>query len=96
MSRGGRADEADAVVSRWAAVQVVEQAGAGAEKEGNNMDLHLIDQTRGQVLLGRIGAAAEGHVPAAGRLEGTLERRLDAVDDEVKVVPPIISTGSRW
>jgi hypothetical protein len=35
MSHGGRADEADPFVYRRLAVQVVEQPGASAQKQGN-------------------------------------------------------------
>ena len=73
-----RADESGAGVARWAAVQVVEQAGAAAEKQRDDMYLELVDQAGAEVLLDGTGAAAEGDIPVAGRVGGLLEGGFDA------------------
>ena len=73
MGRRGRADEADTLVSGWAAVEVLEQARAAAEKHGDDVHDHLVDQVCTQVLLSRLGTAAHGDVLIARRRDGLLE-----------------------
>ena len=46
--------------------------------------MHLVDQPRTEVLLDRRRAAADPHIAPVGRGERALERRLDAVVDEVE------------
>jgi hypothetical protein len=56
---GRGADKLDALVAGRAAIEVVEQSLAPAEEEGDDMDLHLVDQAGSEVLLGRARAPAE-------------------------------------
>ena len=46
----------DAEVAR-AVEFAVEEAGASAQEDGGDVDLHLVEQARGQVLLGDVRAA---------------------------------------
>ena len=75
--------------------EVIEEPGAAAEQHRNDMQLELVQQSRGQVLPGDLAAAPEQDVLPVGGLGGLLERGLDSAGDEVYVVPPSISTGSR-
>jgi hypothetical protein len=63
---------------------VVEQPLTAAEKGGHDRQVQLIDQAGPEVLLDRGGPASEPDVVAVGGLERSLERRIDAVVDEVE------------
>jgi hypothetical protein len=77
--------------------EVVEEAGALAEQEWDDGDLQLVDQSRGEVLLGHVCAAAERDVLAAGRLLRLLERGFDSVGDEVEGRPALqVGFSSLW
>src|ERR1700735_4329961 len=62
--------------------RVFEQTSAAAEQNRYDIELQLVEQACRQVLLGDVGAPAEPHVLATGRLLGLLKRRLDAVARE--------------
>jgi hypothetical protein len=70
---------------------VLEQPLTVPEQDRDEVQLELIDQSGGKVLLDDAGAPAEQHVPAVGGLLGLLEGGLDAVGDEEEGVPPSIS-----
>jgi hypothetical protein len=77
-------DDANALVLRLLTIGVVEQPGAIAKKHGNDVDFHFVDQTGLEVLLGDIGATAQGNVFAARSVPGPLKRHIDSFGDEVK------------
>src|SRR5690554_1218293 len=60
----------------------LEEPLPAAEQYRHDVELHLVDQARRQVLVRHVRASAERHVAAAGRAPRQLERRLDAVGDE--------------
>src|SRR5437870_3284054 len=93
---GGRADELDALVAVWAAVEVFEEPLAAAEQDGHDHEVHLVDQASAEVLLDRGNAAAESDVISVGGLEPSLERRLDAVVNEVERGPALHRDGRTW
>ncbi len=70
--------------SRGPSSSSVEEAGAAAEEDGRDVDLHLVEKARRQVLLGDVGAARDLDVLAARGVARSLERRLDAVGDELE------------
>ena len=72
-----------------------EQVLAGAEQDRAHREVQLVDQPGAQVLPDRGHAAAEADVAAAGRVVRLPQRGLDAVGDEVKLVPPSIVSGAR-
>src|SRR5258708_7756235 len=57
---------------------------AAAEQNGRDRKVHLVDEARLQILPDRRDTAADPHVTAVRRLARTLERRVDALGDEVK------------
>jgi hypothetical protein len=61
---------------------VLEQPLAVPEQDRDEVQLELVDQPGGQVLLDHAGASSEQHIPAARGLLGLLEGGLDAVGDE--------------
>src|SRR4051812_25850549 len=66
-----------------AAAEVVEQARATTEQHGHDVQLELVEEPGGQVLVDDLGAAPEHDVLTVRGLFGLLERPLDAVGDEV-------------
>jgi len=67
--------------------EVVEEARTAAEEHRDDVQLELVQQSRGQVLPGDMAAAPQHDVLAAGGLLGLLERGLDSVGDEVERGP---------
>jgi hypothetical protein len=63
---------------------VIEEALAAAQQDGHDRQVELADQARPEVLLDGGGAAPQPDVVAVGRLDRSLEGRLDAVVDEVE------------
>lgn len=78
-----RADELSARVALGAVVEVVEEPLAAAEQDRHDRQVYFVDQAGPKVLLHRRSAAADPDFVAVGCLERLLERRLDAVVDEV-------------
>jgi hypothetical protein len=62
---------------------VGEEASTIAEQQWNDMELELVQQSRGKVLRGNLRATPEHDVLTAGGIPRLLERGLDAVGDEV-------------
>ena len=58
-SDAGRLDRPHGLELEPGAVEVVEEAGAAAEQDRHEVRLHLVEQAGGEVLLDRVGAAAE-------------------------------------
>src|SRR5258707_13061965 len=57
---------------------------AAAEQNGRDRKVHLVDEARLQILPDRRDTAADPQVAAVRRFVRTLERRVDALGDEVK------------
>src|SRR5262245_37286136 len=64
--------------------QRVEQAQALAEKEGGDVQRHLIDGTCLQVPANGVGPSRDAHILVGGRSFGFIQGTLDPVGDEVK------------
>jgi hypothetical protein len=80
-------DDPNAFVGGLPPVRVVEKTCAIAKKYGHDVDFHFVDQTGLEVLLGDIGATAQGNVFAARSVPGPLKRCFDSVRDEMKSCP---------
>src|SRR6266571_1927534 len=85
----GGADELDTLVAEGASVEAIEEALTGAEEDGHDRDVHLVDKAGLQVLLDRCRAAPQPHVQAARRRESLRQRRFDAVGDEIERCPTL-------
>jgi len=76
--RNARTFERADGLKRYIGADVVQEAFAAAEQKRNDVKLHLVDQTRREVLLGGFGSSAErDRMVEFGALEGgkqTLER----------------------
>ena len=59
-----------------------EEARAATEEDRDDVELHLVHQPGGQVLVDDVGASADEDVLVAGGLARLRERRLDFVGDE--------------
>jgi hypothetical protein len=81
---GSRVDELHAFVECRAATEVIEEALAPAEQGGHDRQVQLVDEARPELLQDGGGPASQPDVVAVGGLERSLERRLDAVVDEVE------------
>ena len=68
MGHPGRGGGADLLQGQAVGVHTVEQADADAEQHGRERDRELVDQAGVQVLLDRLGAAADADVAVAGGL----------------------------
>ena len=73
----------------------VEEALAGTEDRGNDVEPQLVEQPGRQVLVDCGGTAGDRDSAIAGRLPRLGERGLDAVVDEGEGRPASISSGSR-
>src|SRR4051812_18027754 len=73
-----------ALVAERAPIDTLEERFACAEQHRPHGKMQLIDQPRLQVLAYRRDAAADAHILACRGALGLLERRFDAVGDEVK------------
>jgi len=74
---------------------VLEQPLTVSEQDRDEVQLELVNQPGGQVLLDNAGAPAEQHIPAARGLPGLLERGLDPIGDEDEGGAASISRGLR-
>src|SRR5215216_4054370 len=79
---GGRGDDLDRLQLRVA--DVLEQPLAATEHDRDDVEVELLEQAGGEVLLDRVGAAGDQDVLLAGRRAGLLERGVDPVGDEVE------------
>ena len=70
MRDGLRAEDLDAFIAVRATVEVVEEALAPAEQDGDDHQVHVVDQAGAQVVLDRGSATADPDVAAAGGIEG--------------------------
>ena len=61
--------------------ELTEERAAGAEDDRCDVQVQLIDQSGLQGLLRDAGAAADHDIPVAGDLAGSIDCRLDAVDE---------------
>src|SRR5437867_12406399 len=84
MGDAGRLDGPNLLELQLRVTQVVEEAGAAAEKKRHDGDLHLVHQPGGEVLLRDACAASERDVLAPGGLPRLLERGFDPVGYEVE------------
>jgi hypothetical protein len=80
---------------RLGIAQVVEQPCPGSEKHGDDGDQHLVEQTGREILLYDVRATPDRNIPSAGFGPGLLERRFDAVGDEVEGCSALLPSGSR-
>lgn len=87
MSDGGGAGELGALVAVGAAVEVVEGAFAPAQQDRDDHEVQVVDQAGPQALLDRGRTTADPDVEAAGGLECSFQRVLDAADDEMERGP---------
>ena len=65
-----------------------EQRDAVAQQHRHDVQLQLVDQAGREELPGHVGAAADGHVPVAGRLLRQFERPVHPVRDEHELDRP--------
>src|SRR3954470_23931148 len=65
----------------------LEQPLPGAEKDGGERYLHLVDQTGLEVLLGNVRSARKRHILSFRASARLLQRGLDAIADEGEDVP---------
>src|SRR6516165_3528683 len=72
-----------AIAKAWR-VDAGKQMLASAEQHGRYGEMQFVDEAGGEVLADGGGAAAEPDILALGAREGALQRRLDAVGDEMK------------
>src|SRR5687768_18145966 len=77
-------DALRALVAERRQVEPREQVLSGAEQDGLDGQVHLIDEPRLQILTNAGDAAAEPNVLGARRGSRAFQRRLDALGDEVK------------
>jgi hypothetical protein len=70
----GRVDGPDLVEREPAALDPVEQPGAGAEDQGCDREVNLVNQPRFQVLVDHGRPAGEPDVPFPGRILGLRKR----------------------
>src|ERR1700704_3746698 len=73
----GRLDGPDLLELHLRVPDVVEEASTVAENRRNDVELKLVQQSRGQVLPSDVGAAPKHDVLAAGGLPCLFERGLD-------------------
>ena len=62
----------------------VEEAHAGAEEDGNQVDLDLVEQAGAQVLLSHLASTRDQHVLLACDGTRLSQRLVDAAGDEVE------------
>ena len=93
---GRRADELDVVVAIWATVKVVEEPLAAAEQDGHDHQVHVVDQASAEILLNGGSATADPDVVSVGGVERLLERRLDAVMNEIERGTALHRDGRTW
>lgn len=68
----------------------LEEPHAVAEKDGHEVDLDLVEETRLQVLAGDVGTADNQDVLAGCRRPRLVERGFDALGDEgIGGAPPV-------
>jgi hypothetical protein len=73
----------------------VEQSLAGPEQDGDHVEREFVDHSGGERLTDSRRAAGDVDAVLAGRLACLRVGGLEALGDEVELVPPSISIGSR-
>lgn len=71
-----RRDRAHELETVQAGADAVEQPFASTQQRGYEMDLHLVDQARSEVLLHRLRTAGKRYVLAACGAPSLFERRV--------------------
>jgi predicted ester cyclase len=89
MGDAGRLDGPHLLESHIRVPEVVEEAGTATEQHRNDVQLELVQQPRGQILLDDLAAAPQHDVFGAGGLLCLFERGLDSVGDEVERRPSL-------
>src|SRR5687767_3619758 len=84
MADRGRVHDANAFVPGLPPFRVFEKAGAASEEDWNDVDVHLVDQTRAHVLLSDVGTATQTDVLPVGSFRRTLQRGVNPVGDKVE------------
>src|SRR5437763_1164672 len=74
-----RRDVLAALIAELGSVDAGEKVFAGAEQDGGNRQVHLVDQSGAKILLDRGDPAAEPDVLTFGRSDGALKGSVDAV-----------------
>ena len=74
----------------------VEDPCAGAERERRDVQAELVEQSGGEVLVDRRGAAGDSDVAVAGTALACSSAASMPSVTKWNVVPPSISSGSRW
>src|SRR3982751_1902698 len=83
-----------ALVAECIEIEAGPQLLARAHQHRTQREMQLVDEPRLQVFAHRGNAAADAHVLAAGGLARLLERRLDAVGDEMEGgAPKSVASG---
>src|SRR4029453_8813802 len=80
----GGLDGPDLLESHIRVPEIVEEARTATKQHRNDVQLELVQQSRGQVLLSDVAAAPQHDVLAAGGVVCLLERGLDSVGDEME------------
>ena len=76
-------NRADRLKLHVAVIDIVEEARATTEENRNDVNLQFVDEAGGEILLRDVGSAAERHILAIRCAPRLLERRLDAVGDDL-------------
>jgi hypothetical protein len=95
MRNGRSLDDPDDLQRGLRRAGIVEQAGAGTQEHGCEVDLQLVDQPGLEVLLHDAGATAHEDVLVFGGRPSLFERGSIPSVTNVKVVPPSMVTVSR-
>jgi hypothetical protein len=88
-----RLDRADLLEVEVA--DILKEPRAGTEQDRDQVQLELINQPGGQVLLDGAGASSQQHISATRGLLGCSSAASIPSVTKTKVVPPSISKGSR-
>ena len=89
MHDGGRADQLVAFVALGFAVQMLEEPLSASEQDGDDGQVHLVDQFGPWILLDAGNATAVPDVTFVGDVQRSLGCRLHAVLDEVERGPTL-------
>ena len=95
MGRIRRRDALGAFIAEARQVDPLKQVFAPAKQHRRDRQVHLVDQPLAQILADGGCPTADPDVPFARRFGRLLQGGVDAVGDEMKVVPPFMTSGSR-
>jgi hypothetical protein len=82
------------LIAELGCVDAGEKVFAGAEEDRGNGEMHLVDESRAQVLPDCSDAPAQPDILAIRGFAGAFQRNVDAVT-KWKVVPPFMGTDAR-